>query len=83
MRLGHRRGERDHVVLHLALQSRWMRVDIEAGMLPQQPRRLGRNLAQFGQRLGSRQLHLEPLRETCSRRSRCGPSPGRVYRGII
>ena len=58
--LRHRGGEGDHVVLHFALDFE-NAGHVEAGVRAQQARRLGRDRAQFGERLGGRQLHLQPL----------------------
>ena len=57
---GNRGGERDDVVLDLALDF-MDALQIEAGMFAKQARRLWRHVVRFGQRFGGGQLHFQPL----------------------
>ena len=80
-RLRHRGREGDDVVLYLSFDL-VDAVHVEAGVLAQQPRGFGGHYAQFGQRLGGRQLDFEPLLKLFwSLQIR--PISGRVYRGIM
>ncbi len=57
--LGHGGGERDDVVLDLALDFQ-NAIDVEGGVLAQRPRGLLRHFAELGESFSGGQLDLEP-----------------------